>query len=240
MGSVLSIRKAKSSGNYATTHLLENRSFLEEEIIKLRCKREQESRAYKRKERIFEAKQGEWRRERKMWKKEVRQLRKRLKEKDEIISQLEDDGMAAGKGDKDWQVERMNYLVEHLREEQARREEAVEKWKRLYLAIKTELDNLILRTCQGERLWWGAEEDVMEGLQRELSTKEEIIQELRAQIKAMEAAGANREKEVDMLRQSLRIVSNPKSSHAEKNFSKAALMKKTKEREINSRKFVTQ
>lgn len=114
----------------------------------MRWKREQESPAHKRQASVCAGKEDEWTRERKMWKNEVKRLRKKLKEKDVIISELED-GMAAGKGDKEWQMERMNYLVEHLKEEQSRREDAVEKWKRLYLAIKTELDNLILRTCQG-------------------------------------------------------------------------------------------
>ena len=40
-------------------------------------------------------------------------------------------------------------LVEQMKEERARRDEAVEKWKQLYLAIKTELDELIQRTYDG-------------------------------------------------------------------------------------------
>lgn len=70
-----------------------------------------------------------------------------------------------------------------------------------------------------------------EGLQGELKTKEEIIKELRSQIKAMEDAGAKKEREMDILRQSLRIVSNSKSGHVAKNPSKPALMKQTKGRE---------
>ena len=40
-------------------------------------------------------------------------------------------------------------LVEQMKEERARRDEAVEKWKQLYLAIKIELDELIQRTYDG-------------------------------------------------------------------------------------------
>lgn len=49
----------------------------------------------------------------------------------------------------------------------------------------------------------------MERLQRELKAKDETVEALRAQISAMEDMGAKREREVDILRQSLRIMSNP-------------------------------
>lgn len=39
--------------------------------------------------------------------------------------------------------------VQQMKEERARRDEAMEKWKQLYLAIKTELDELIQRTYDG-------------------------------------------------------------------------------------------
>ncbi|XXG61807.1 hypothetical protein AAC387_Pa05g0324 [Persea americana] len=209
MGSASSKRKTKPFESNYTPHLIENLRFLQEEIIEVNCKRERESRAHKRLVSAFAAKQAEWKRERKRWKDEVRRLRRRLEEKEEIVSQLEEDAMIAVEGDKEWQIERANYLVEHLRVEQAHREEAVEKWKQLYLAIKTELDDLIHRTRQGERLWWEAEDDVMERLQRELKAKDETVEALRAQISAMEDMGAKREREVDILRQSLRILSNP-------------------------------
>lgn len=38
-------------------------------------------------------------------------------------------------------------------EEEARREEVIGKWKQLYLAIKTELDELIQRTRRGDELY---------------------------------------------------------------------------------------
>lgn len=73
----------------------------------------------------------------------------------------------------------------------------------------------------GERLWWGAEEeeeeDVMDSLQKELNAKEEIIEALRKQISDMAKEGAQREREVDILRQSLRIVSNAQQSHLSNN-----------------------
>ncbi|KAF8402012.1 hypothetical protein HHK36_012963 [Tetracentron sinense] len=110
-----------------------------------------------------------------------------------------------------WQLLETNMVVEHLREEQARRDATVHRWKQLYLAIKTELDDLILRTHRGERVYWGVEEeDMMEGLQRELKTKEETIKILKARLIDMEQNEANRKREVDILRQSLRIMSNAK------------------------------
>lgn len=149
MGSAPSRHRTKPFESNSSKHLIENLKFLEEEIIELNCKRERESRAHKRLVSAFAAKQAEWKRERKRWKDEVRRLRKRLEDKEEMVSQLEEDAMITVGGDKEWEIERANYLVEHLREEQARREEAVEKWKQLYLAIKIELDDLIHRTRQG-------------------------------------------------------------------------------------------
>ncbi|KAL7251329.1 hypothetical protein ACSBR1_013210 [Camellia fascicularis] len=106
-----------------------------------------------------------------------------------------------------------SYLVEKMREERASRDEAVEKWKKLYLAIKIELDDLIQRTHQGERLYWREEEeDLMEKLQRELKIKEETIELLKGRLALMEQEESNREREVDILRQSLKIMSYKKKS----------------------------
>ncbi|GMP55807.1 hypothetical protein CsSME_00020517 [Camellia sinensis var. sinensis] len=106
-----------------------------------------------------------------------------------------------------------SYFVEKMREERASRDEAVEKWKKLYLAIKIELDDLIQRTHQGERLYWREEEeDLMEKLQRELKIKEETIELLKARLALMEQEESNREREVDILRQSLKIMSYKKKS----------------------------
>lgn len=70
-------------------------------------------------------------------------------------------------------------------------------------------------TCfVGERLWWGAEDVVIQKLKEELKAKEETVEALQAQISAMEDVVAKREREVDILRQSLRIMSNPiRSGH---------------------------
>ncbi|KAJ7979749.1 golgin subfamily A member 6-like protein 6 [Quillaja saponaria] len=101
-----------------------------------------------------------------------------------------------------------------MKEERAQREEAVEKWKHLYLAIKTELDELIQRTYHGEGLYWRAEEadTDMEKLKKELQEKEEIVKALQNQLASMEQEKNKKEREFDILRQSLRIMSNKKSS----------------------------
>ncbi|KAJ8649768.1 hypothetical protein MRB53_002791 [Persea americana] len=194
---------------------------LENEIMESMCKREQERQWREQMFQSFIAKELEWKGERKIWKEEMEEVTMRSEEREERIQWLEKEAtMAAEKGGKEWwQGLRASFLVEHMREEHARREEAVEKWKRLYQAIKTELDDLILRTSQGERLWWGAdeEEDVMDSLQRELNAKDGTIEALRKQISVMAKEGANREREVDILRQSLRIVSNAQQSHLSNN-----------------------
>ncbi|KAF7837385.1 golgin subfamily A member 6-like protein 6 [Senna tora] len=96
-----------------------------------------------------------------------------------------------------------------MKEERAWRDEAVEKWKQLYLAIKTELDDLIQRTYAGDGLLWKAEEYEiqMENMKRELQEKEETINALKAQLASMENQKNKKEREFDMLKQSLRIMS---------------------------------
>ncbi|KAL5990294.1 hypothetical protein ACLOJK_011191 [Asimina triloba] len=196
---------------------------LEDELMQVKSKREREIRAQNRRMAFFAMKEGEWKRERKRWKEEVSRLKRRLEEKEEVIRQVEavESVVVVGKKEKMNAKELQMFdasllMVEQMRAEQARREEAVEKWKRLYLAIKTELDELIRRTAQGERLWWGSdEEDLMEALQKELKAKEETMEVLKARISSMEMEGAKREREMDILRQSLRIMSNNKKAHLE-------------------------
>lgn len=55
---------------------------------------------------------------------------------------------------------------------------------------------------------------MIQKLKEELKAKEETVEALQAQISAMEDVVAKREREVDILRQSLRIMSNPiRSGH---------------------------
>lgn len=190
--------------------------------MELRCRREQESRAHQRQASLSAATEAEWKRERKMWKKVVRRLREKLEEKEEMICEMEEEMVATNEEEKKWESPGQLFLLEQMKEQQAQREEAVEKWKRLYLAIKTELDNLICRTYQGEGLWWGAEEEnMMAGLQKELKDKEATVETLKAQISAMENEEAKREREVDILRQSLRIMSNSKRGNVKKSLSRS-------------------
>lgn len=190
--------------------------------MELRCRREQESRAHQRQASLSAATEAEWKRERKMWKKVVRRLREKLEEKEEMICEMEEEMVATNEEEKKWESPGQLFLLGQMKEQQAQREEAVEKWKRLYLAIKTELDNLICRTYQGEGLWWGAEEEnMMAGLQKELKDKEDTVETLKAQISAMENEEAKREREVDILRQSLRIMSNSKRGNVKKSLSRS-------------------
>lgn len=62
-----------------------------------------------------------------------------------------------------------------------------------------------------QRLWLTSSEvEVMEGLQRELQAKEESVEALRARVVGLEKEVTNRERQMDMMRQSLRILSNDK------------------------------
>lgn len=72
-------------------------------------------------------------------------LRRKVEEEEQTVKRLKAAAIA-GYGYHGWQLEK-DYF-EHMKENQASREEAVEKWKKLYLAIKTELDELIRRTTE--------------------------------------------------------------------------------------------
>lgn len=76
----------------------------------------------------------EWRKERKKLREEVKRLRKKLEEREEAKTTTSEER------------EYWKWVVEEMCVERAVREEAVEKWKQLYLAIKNELDHLIIHT----------------------------------------------------------------------------------------------
>ncbi|OVA02257.1 hypothetical protein BVC80_9099g52 [Macleaya cordata] len=216
--------KACSKHNFIRV-LTEKIRLLEEEMSEIRVKREKESEVHEQQLRVFGVKEAEWKHERKRLRDEVKRLKKKLEEKEERIRGLlmEDDHdhddqinnvSEKSISGKQWQLimgANYNYnflMMEQMREEQLRREEAVEKWKRLYLAIKTELDDLIQRTCRG--VYYRVEDETMEELQREVKAKEETIEFLKARVAAMEEEGKRTKTEIDILKQSLRIISHSK------------------------------
>ncbi|XP_068654004.1 uncharacterized protein [Aristolochia californica] len=228
MGGVLGRGSTRRGEN---CRLLKQRiKLLEEEIVGTRCKSEQENRVYEQHAIAFIAKEAERKREKKKWKEEVGRLKKKLEEKEERIRRLEEEILAmpveGKKSNNELQNFNANFLVEQMKEEQALREEAVEKWKRLYLAIKTELDDLILKTRQGERLRWGAEEDLINKLYRQLKAKEEMAEALTVRLADIEKEAARREREMDILRQSLRIMSNSKQARGNKALPRTLLLLK--------------
>ncbi|PHT66738.1 hypothetical protein T459_31163 [Capsicum annuum] len=106
-----------------------------------------------------------------------------------------------------------NSLLEQIRDEEVRRDEAIDKWKNLYFVIKNELDELIQMTNQGERFCQRTKEvELLEELHRELKVKEEIIANLKEKIASMEKQEVKREREIDILRQSLKIMSYNKKN----------------------------
>ena len=67
----------------------------------------------------------------------------------------------------------------------------------------------------GGEFYWKAEEgDFMEDIRNELKTKDETIEVLRAQLTSMEQQECRRNREVDILRQSLKIMSTKKKGTA--------------------------
>ncbi|KAK7301329.1 hypothetical protein RJT34_12190 [Clitoria ternatea] len=58
-------------------------------------------------------------------------------------------GMMEKNNEKEWELMGTKLLLQQMKEERARGDEVVEKWKQLYLAIKPELGDLIKRTFDG-------------------------------------------------------------------------------------------
>ncbi|XP_009605710.1 uncharacterized protein LOC107805530 [Nicotiana tabacum] len=221
--------KVKSYPNAKVVERLKyNVRFLQAEVNEIMCMREHESQAYAQEMIIFALKEAEWKKERRKLREEVKKLRKKLEDKgggeEEKSKGVENhDMLSSVKGEKEWHHLGSSYLLEQIRDEQARRDVAIEKWKQLYFAIKIELDDLIQRTNQGEGLCWKIEQmELLEELHRELKEKEQTIALLKERISLMEQQELKREREVDILRQSLKIMSyKMKATSISKNLSKS-------------------
>ncbi|KAJ0245499.1 hypothetical protein HA466_0179620 [Hirschfeldia incana] len=135
----------------------------------------------------------EWRKERKKLREEVKNLRQKMQEKEEAKTKQHE-----------WE-----WVVEQMCLERAVREEAVERWKQLYFTIKSELDDLIHTTC-GETLRQkpheGGAKNTVQELRKEVKVREETIETLKGRIAVMEKQRHGKEREIDLLRQSLRIL----------------------------------
>ncbi|XP_010435251.1 PREDICTED: golgin subfamily A member 6-like protein 22 [Camelina sativa] len=134
----------------------------------------------------------EWRKERKRLREEVKRLRLKMEEKEEAKAKQ-----------REWE-----WVVEQMCVERAVREEAVDRWKQLYFAIKNELDDLI-QTTYGEALRQKPQEEVaktVQELRKEVKVRGETIETLKGRIALMEKQRIGKEREVDLLRQSLRIL----------------------------------
>lgn len=119
--------------------LREKIRLLQEEIKGIMIEREKERKACDGVMVVFELKEEEWKQEKKRLKGEIKRLNKVLEDKDERIREIEE--YYGAEDQCQWQLQ-----LKQMREEREWREEAVEKWKQLYLAIKIELDDLIQRT----------------------------------------------------------------------------------------------
>ncbi|KAK4258311.1 hypothetical protein QN277_007770 [Acacia crassicarpa] len=188
---------------------------LQEEKKTMAMEREREYMNCEREIMVFALKETEWKREREKLKEEVVRLRKAVEEREEKIGETTTKRDKMGiteKGEdnsgKEWELLGTKLLVEKMKEERARRDEAVEKWKQLYLEIKTELDDLIQRTYDGDGVCWKAKENEVniQKMKRELEDKEGTIKSLRSELESLEQEKVKKEREFDLLRQSLRIM----------------------------------
>ncbi|XP_015887561.1 uncharacterized protein LOC107422608 isoform X2 [Ziziphus jujuba] len=214
MGGIHSKNRKKNMFEKDVKGLKEKIRFIQEEMNEIMYEREKEGVVYEREMMVFAFKEAEWKQERKKLREEVKILKKMVEEKEERIKGMED-GIVSMEGEKMRNGKELgllgnSFLVEQMREERARRDETVEKWKQLYLAIKVELDDLIQRTHQDGLYWKEEEEDIAEELKAELQAKEETIKALESKLGSMENELYNKEREVDILRQSLRIMTSKK------------------------------
>ncbi|XP_073049376.1 uncharacterized protein [Primulina eburnea] len=150
--------------------------------------REIESRVYEEQLIAFTAKQDKWKREKRRLKEEMKKLRKEESSPKYCMKNVDFNA--------EWEI--------------LKRDETLEKWKELYFTIKVELDELIQRTHGEERLCWDREEEILEEHKKELKAMEERIEYLEAKLASMEDQGIKKQREVDILRQSLRIMSHGK------------------------------
>ncbi|KAH7573136.1 hypothetical protein ACOSP7_006585 [Xanthoceras sorbifolium] len=203
--------------------LTEKIRLLREEINEMMHEREKERKGYERELMVFAFKEAEWKQERKKLREEVKRLRKNLEEKMRVMEEEDESHVHHGLllhhhhqkkkksscHQKEWELLGTSFLVDQMREERARRDEAVEKWKHLYLAIKTELDNLIQTTHNGDGVYWRSaeEEEMIKELRMEVKDKEQSIEALKAQLASTEQEVYRRERDIDIVRQSLKIMS---------------------------------
>lgn len=122
---------------------------LQDEVSEIMCIRENESQIYNQEMIIFALKEEEWKQEKKKLVEELNDLKKKLE--DEAKFGVKNQEMVNEKCDNKefFHMLMRNSLLEQIREEEVRRDEAIEKWKSLYFVIKNELDQLIQRTNQG-------------------------------------------------------------------------------------------
>lgn len=208
--------------------LTEKVRLFQEEMEAMMYEREKETRAYEIDMMVFAFKEAEWKQERKKLKEELKRLRKAVEEKDERIRVMEDRSVGE-KSEKNGEfLGTPSFLVEQMREERVWRDEAVDKWKKLYLAIKDELDDLIQRTHREDGLYRRAEEEMIEELKMEVKAKEGCIKELKARLVFVENEEYSRAREVDILRQSLKIMSSRKASSFSLSKPNSALLKQAR------------
>ncbi|CAI9117968.1 OLC1v1019462C1 [Oldenlandia corymbosa var. corymbosa] len=196
--------------NDAVEGLKQKVMLLQEEVNEIMCMRDVEIQAYEREMMVFAFKEAEWKKENRKLKEEVKKLRKRLEDyREEGLKGMELHELLKGgklSNGKDWVFLGPDFLLD-----QVRRDDAVEKWKQLYFAIKVELDDLIQRTNKGEGLCWKAEtEEMLEELRKELMNKEKTISFQQCEIATMKQEENKREREIDILRQSLKIMCHNK------------------------------
>ncbi|KAL9226043.1 hypothetical protein vseg_001898 [Gypsophila vaccaria] len=227
MGTCTSRNKASSyTWEKDPSVLMHKMKQLQQDINVIIQGREEESEGYERRLMQLALKEAEWKKERKKLREEVKRLHRSLEE-EEKIRLIEDEvdqiivgkcGQFEGKSSVDSNCVTATSttsvslsLMELMKEERASRDETVVKWKTLYLAIKNELDELILNTHhQGTLYPRTYDKDMVEKMQSELKVKDEIIEILKSQIVSMENNEYTRKREVDILKQSLKIMSNKK------------------------------
>ncbi|KAF2285576.1 hypothetical protein GH714_005603 [Hevea brasiliensis] len=111
------------------------------------------------------------------------------------------------------------------KQEKKRLKEEVKRLRKMLEERKRRLKKWKVR----DGLYWKAEEeDMIEELKMEVKAKEEIIEELKARLALVEREEYKRAREVDILRQSLRIVSSKNAPSFDHSKPKLTLVKQAR------------
>ncbi|VFQ72392.1 unnamed protein product [Cuscuta campestris] len=166
---------------------------LQREVEEMICIREEESRMLERETLLLAIREAEWRKEREALKDQLNMLRNMFfcDQRPRFFSS------SSNSNNNNGEEVCLDEMMKIIRDDEG---VVDNKWKRLYFAIKVELDRLILTTNNDNSTRSNRD------MEEEVRGKEERIRDLESRIAFLEQQELRRQRELDILRQSLRIM----------------------------------